>query len=204
MQKYPTKKLIAKVENIIRNWEITEKALESLKSSLKSANSEVDWFDKYSNPLKNWIKSEKDSESKTSPGNTVMYRLPKDIKPKSYVLHVEPDLEKATFKGTVAIMASVEKDCEQIVLHSDQLDFGKSDITVEEIDKSKATPVPIFSLRYVKKYQFNYIDLGRILKKGSEVRIKISYKGILNTEMRGFYISHYPVETGKPPKVTQK
>lgn len=35
------------------------------------------------------------------------FELPKDLVPQSYVLHVEPNLEKATFDGQVSITVQV-------------------------------------------------------------------------------------------------
>lgn len=192
MQRYPTKRLIAKVQTVINNNKITGKSLETLNSSLKSANFEVGWFEKLSKPLANWIRTEKGSQSKTSKGNTEAYRLPDNIEPVFYDLHLEPNIPQEKFTGTVKIKAKVKNDCDEIVLHSDQLDFEKKNVTVRLEDKVGSFIKPVFMLSRVEKYQFTKIVMEERLKAGSEIRIEIrNYKGTLNKEMKGFYISYY-------------
>lgn len=176
----PTKKLIAAVEALpISN-------MINMDSTLKKATHEVNWFEKHSCLIINWIKKRNLKKLKPSIGNTEMYRLPGNIKPESYELHFAPNITDAKFTGSVVIYATVEKDCHEIILHSNNLRFGKKDVTVEVLEDGNTSDVLILGLRYCQKYHFNYISLDEHLDRGSRIRINITnYEGILNSETRG-------------------
>ena len=47
--------------------------------------------------------------------------LPSAVRPKKYTLHLEPDLEKATFKGEVVIDLEVKEETNEIRFHAHEL-----------------------------------------------------------------------------------
>ena len=47
--------------------------------------------------------------------------LPSSVRPKKYTLHLEPDLEKATFKGEVVIDLDVKEETNEIRFHANEL-----------------------------------------------------------------------------------
>jgi aminopeptidase N/puromycin-sensitive aminopeptidase len=108
-------------------------------------------------------------------------RLPQTVKPEHYTLTLTPDLKTATFTGSETIDVAVEEPVDVITLNSAEIKFdsvttvldGKT-LTArvsEDADKQQAT-----------------FDFGQKLPAG-KLRLEIHYTGILNNELRGFYLS---------------
>ena len=107
-------------------------------------------------------------------------RLPDTVVPESYTLQLTPDLTQETFTGDETIHVRILKPTSQIVLNSTDIDFqhvtiavGKSlqpaTVTLDK-DKEQAT-----------------LAVRELLPSGSAT-LQISYSGILNHDLRGFYV----------------
>ena len=107
-------------------------------------------------------------------------RLPQTTLPESYALRFTPDLTKNTFEGDETIRVNLLKSSPQIVLNTADIDFqevtissGGSDQTAQvATDKAKETAT---------------FTVAKPLPAGVAT-IHIRYSGILNDQMRGFYI----------------
>jgi hypothetical protein len=187
VQWYPTKKIISKVENLMNN---NATHLSSVKSSfesgLKIANFELDWFNKYSPII---IKSIVSCE------NTRGYRLPDNVIPSAYAIHLTPFIvpNNFTFNGAVKILANVVKSTRKIVLHADQLTIKS--LEVYQINDGNRLPkkLTVLNVTRIEKYHFLNIMMEAPIKDGANLSINIAYKGFLNTEMRGFFRSSYKI-----------
>lgn len=207
--RFSTKKLVNKFEKlIVANEEAFESVLPSLRSSLGLAKFELQWFDKSSKTIVGWIQklsdeenSENDMEStkdETKPGedtaeDTTAYRLPETIVPQKYSIDFVPYIIPGnfTFDGVVKITAQVKKDTDRIVFHASQ--FLINDITV----KLGSRVIDVTDQTVNAKYDFVDILLGSRLLAGAEINIEVSYRGVLNKEMRGFYRSSYVDSAGE-------
>ena len=108
-------------------------------------------------------------------------RLPQTVKPEHYTLWLAPDLKTATFAGRESIDVVIEQPIDAITLNSAEIKFesvttvldGKtlSAKVTEDADKQQAT-----------------FDFSQKLPAG-KLKLDIKYTGILNNELRGFYLS---------------
>src|SRR4051794_16136024 len=110
------------------------------------------------------------------------YRLPRTILPRRYEVTLEPELAAATFSGDVRIDLDVTERVDQIVMNAIELDIKA--VTVE------GAVVP-FSLDHETERLF--IDVP--LETGSR-SVSISFDGVLNDKLRGFYRSTYKDDDG--------
>src|ERR1700694_3673578 len=111
------------------------------------------------------------------------YRLPKNVTPKRYEIQLTPDLKAFTFQGGVRIAVVVNEATDDIVLNALELEIdsvaaeraGKSVVAKAELEPAKERT----HLRFAEK-----------LAPG-EWTLKISFRGILNDKLHGFYRSQY-------------
>src|SRR6201996_1520810 len=108
-------------------------------------------------------------------------RLPTNVRPEHYTLHLTPDLDKATFSGEETIDVTLAQAANSITLNAAEIQFQsvsantgkrdmKADVSLDE-DKQQAT-----------------FTFPGTLPAGP-VKLKIAYTGILNDKLRGFYLS---------------
>lgn len=108
-------------------------------------------------------------------------RLPETVRPQHYSLVLTPDLKSATFTGSEKIDVQIQKPVDAITLNAIEIKFqsvkaklnGKvvDAAVTEDTDKQQAT--------------FNF---HQQLPAG-KLTLEIEYTGILNNELRGFYLS---------------
>ncbi|HTU43184.1 MAG TPA: M1 family metallopeptidase [Candidatus Aquilonibacter sp.] len=107
-------------------------------------------------------------------------RLPHEAVPENYKLVFNPDLDKATFEGDDTISIRILKPTSRITLNAVDIDFHDVTITAGGTEQ-KATVTP------QKENEMVVLTVEKPLAAGSAT-IHITYSGILNNEMRGFYI----------------
>ena len=112
------------------------------------------------------------------------FRLPRHVLPRRYDLVLEPDLDAATFSGHVVITADVLAATRLIALNAIELD-----IESVHVDGQPAT--------YSLSSETERIMIGLIddLAVGTTM-IDITFTGVLNDKLRGFYRSTYRDEDG--------
>lgn len=179
-------------ENFIKRGETELKSsLDSLKNALQIAKYELLWAKNYSIPITSWLIS----FNKDHHESKMEYRLPTSIKPTSYEVWIQTDvneLDNFTFSGTVSINAIVEGKTQNITLHSSGLDHN--DILTLRV---RNETVGINRIEIIEKYDFMVIVLNEELQVGENISVKIRFSGHLNEEMRGFYRSSYVDGNGK-------
>ncbi|MGA0357232.1 MAG: M1 family metallopeptidase [Ilumatobacteraceae bacterium] len=110
------------------------------------------------------------------------HRLPRHAVPNRYEVHLEPDLDAATFSGTVTIhvdVATPDPSMDGIVLnaaelgiHSATIDGEPASVTVDE-DLERVT-----------------VSTGSPLDAGPH-RVELTFDGTINDRLRGFYRSTF-------------
>ncbi|MFM8312276.1 MAG: M1 family metallopeptidase [Ilumatobacteraceae bacterium] len=110
------------------------------------------------------------------------YRLPRVVAPHRYTLALEPDLAAATFVGHVVIDATAAHPTDGIVLNA--LDLDVQSVRVDGVEQPFTLDEPTERL---------HVDA--VVAEGA-VSIEISFTGILNDKLRGWYRSTYLDDSG--------
>jgi aminopeptidase N/puromycin-sensitive aminopeptidase len=108
-------------------------------------------------------------------------RLPQTVRPEHYTLSLTPDLKAATFTGQETIDVALLEPASAITLNAAEIKFLSVTTTVE----GKAIPAKV--TLDDEKQQATF-DFGQKLPAGKR-QLQIGYSGILNNELRGFYLS---------------
>ena len=108
-------------------------------------------------------------------------RLPDNVVPSHYDIAVTPDLQAATFTGTETIAATLKKAATTITLNAAEIQFDT--VTVKSGGRSEQARV---SLDPAKEQATFTVD--REIPAGI-VQINLQYRGILNDQLRGLYLS---------------
>jgi aminopeptidase N len=104
-------------------------------------------------------------------------RLPPTAIPEHYDLWFAPDFATDTFRGRETIRARLPKPARSITLHSAEITF--KDVSIEGLPATVALD---------EKSETATLTVPRELPAGP-VTISITYTGILNDKLRGFYLS---------------
>ena len=110
------------------------------------------------------------------------FRLPRTVLPSRYVVSLTPDLDAATFTGTVAIAAHATAAASEIVMNAIELDIAS--VSVNGVPAS-------FSLHE----ESERLIIDTAIAQGP-CDIAISFTGILNDKLRGFYRSTFTDDSG--------
>jgi len=110
------------------------------------------------------------------------FRLPRTVLPSRYAVSLAPDLENATFTGSVSISATAVEAVTEIVLNAIEVEIRS--VTV---NGQQAT----FSLNE----ELERLIINHATQAG-DVTIDIAFTGILNDKLRGFYRSTFVDESG--------
>jgi len=116
------------------------------------------------------------------------YRLPRSVIPSAYVIKLEPDLERASFTGSIGIDVAVNEPVTSIVMNAVELEIGDAVVTANGRTYSAASSLDADRERLT-------LTLDDALPVG-DARITICFTGILNDQLRGFYRSTYTAANG--------
>lgn len=117
-------------------------------------------------------------------------RLPQSIRPLSYSLTLNPDLNSMTFNGHIVITMFVRHNTKHIVLHSSSLNISKATLKLSDGD---ATPVTV--LEY-EPHQQIAVKLTEELKADQKYILTLDYAAELSHSYGGFYNSSYTDKDG--------
>ncbi|MEK7558776.1 MAG: M1 family metallopeptidase [Patescibacteria group bacterium] len=113
-------------------------------------------------------------------------RLEKHVIPQRYSIHLAPDLDNFIFDGEEEIVLEITKEINSMILHCAEIEILKA----EFIRGRKVLPAKV---SYDPKMETVRFDFAQNLSEGKGV-LKISFTGILNDKMRGFYRSKYEID----------
>jgi len=119
-------------------------------------------------------------------------RLPADVTPSHYDLSFDVDLANARFTGTETIRVDLAQPARAIVLNAAEITFRE--VTIESGSTRQTATVALNDAR-----QTATLTVPRQLP-GGPAQIHITYGGILNDKLRGFYLS---TESNQRIAVTQ-
>lgn len=119
--------------------------------------------------------------------NIKSVRLSKNIIPVEYDIEIKPDLNNFTFGGSETILFSVLKKTKSITLHSKELEIENVYLLIK---KEKIFTQKIIFDKESETVNFlfpKFIPIGKS-------KLIITFKGILNDKMSGFYRSKYEIK----------
>ncbi|NCG24914.1 MAG: M1 family peptidase [Actinobacteria bacterium] len=115
-------------------------------------------------------------------------RLPRHVVPSHYGIHLAPRIEDAAFTGSVTINVEITESTSEIVLNAAELTIDS--IVIRSGDETIAP-----TWRLDDDTERMHLDLGSPVAAGAAI-IAITFAGILNDQLRGFYLSTFTDEDG--------
>ncbi len=116
-------------------------------------------------------------------GNESDYRFDRSVLPSHYQIVLEPDIPGARFVGNEVVHFDLIETTDRIVLNAIEL----------EIDSARVLGAGVgiqAVVSYDEELERVTLALGRTIAPGS-YQLVVSFRGILNDELRGFYLSKY-------------
>jgi aminopeptidase N/puromycin-sensitive aminopeptidase len=108
-------------------------------------------------------------------------RLPQTVRPEHYTLNLTPDLKAATFSGVETIDMNLAEPADHITLNAAEIAFES--VTVTAGGKQLKAAVTLDKDKQQATFTFpEKLPAGK-------ATLSIGYTGILNNELRGFYLS---------------
>ena len=118
------------------------------------------------------------------------FRLPKHSSPTRYKIELSPDLEQKRFQGKVEININILERTKEISLNVAELD-----IDTIAINLSDSNSIEILDWEIDDQYEIMKVNFSDYLSLG-EINLSISYSGLLNDKLRGFYHSTFKDSEG--------
>src|SRR6476619_3744681 len=113
--------------------------------------------------------------------SAIAQRLPSGVTPTHYTLWFAPDLERATFRGRETIDVTLQRPTTTITLNAAEIDFG--DVSIEAGGRRQTARVTLN-----EKNEMATLTVPQAVPAG-RASIQITYTGMLNDKLRGFYLS---------------
>jgi puromycin-sensitive aminopeptidase len=107
------------------------------------------------------------------------FRLPTDVRPSDYHLHLEPDLDAGRFRGEVRIDLRLERPRTEVVLHA-------ADMAIEHAAAEVDGAVVPLRARLDRRDETVTLRAARPLPAGP-VALRLRFAGALNAHLRGLY-----------------
>jgi puromycin-sensitive aminopeptidase len=124
-------------------------------------------------------------------GSEERFRLPRTVVPSRYDLTLEPDLDAGTFQGTVEVALEVLEPITEIVLNAHELSLGDAVLTTPD-----GREVEVSKIHTDDEAERATVDLVEAAEPGAWT-LRISFRGLLNPRLTGFYRSTYEDEDGE-------
>ena len=125
-------------------------------------------------------------------GQPMSPRLPTDIVPRHYEIELAPDLDRATFAGSVAVDIDVLEPVAAIVCNAVELGIAGARLEVGGVSlELDAVPdAGTERIRLTRRDGPDGFETG-------PARLHIEFSGVLNDQLRGFYRSTYADDSGR-------
>ncbi|XP_016983774.2 aminopeptidase Ey-like [Drosophila rhopaloa] len=122
------------------------------------------------------------------------FRLPTALRPQKYDLRVLTRLEnpeELRFSGTVKIVIEALQNTKNITLHSRDLAFNESQITLRQISGEKKTDNCVTSTVVNPTHDFYILNTCEELLAGHVYELRLIFSAELNRQPEGYYRSSY-------------
>ncbi|MDW3217671.1 MAG: M1 family metallopeptidase [Acidimicrobiales bacterium] len=119
-------------------------------------------------------------------------RLPTHVVPQRYDLVLEPDIDTATFRGSVTIDVELMERTDELVCHAADLEIDSASVIVGE-GAAAVEHTPDVRLDAVAERL--HLTLPADLSPGP-ARVVVAFRGTLNDRLRGFYRSTFTSDDG--------
>lgn len=117
--------------------------------------------------------------------------LPTNVKPVHYHVTLEPDFEKFTYEGKVVIDLDVVEDTTSIELNVNELKIHATTVkSGEQVIADSPT------LHHDEDKQITKVSFDQTIPGGSKATLTMTFSGVLNDNMAGFYRSSFKDENG--------
>ncbi|EME48197.1 hypothetical protein DOTSEDRAFT_69971 [Dothistroma septosporum NZE10] len=117
--------------------------------------------------------------------------LPADVRPLNYAISLK-DLKQGepwTYQGTVDITIEIKKATKEIVLNTHQLKVHSAEVVSDSGKQSSS--VQVSNIDFNEKHQRCTLFFDQALEKSPRALLAISFEGLMNDSMAGFYRSRY-------------
>jgi len=135
-----------------------------------------------------------EDQTVTNNNNSGFSLLPSNVLPSNYTIRLSPDLDNETFSGDETIDISVLEETNSIVLNSIELEIDHVYLQLESGSEKKGL------VNYDQDTETVTIDFEEPIHVGS-AKLHIEFRGILNDQLHGFYISNYVDSNGEDKKM---
>ncbi|MBM10819.1 MAG: aminopeptidase [Chloroflexi bacterium] len=116
--------------------------------------------------------------------------LPETTLPSKYRITLQPNLDDFTFKGEQSIDLKVLEETSTIVLNAMELEIASATL------HANGTTLTTKSVSMDSESQTATLDFGETIQPG-DGRLEMSFTGILNDKLLGFYRSEYTSQEGE-------
>jgi puromycin-sensitive aminopeptidase len=113
------------------------------------------------------------------------YRLPRTVVPERYDLRLEPDLATLTFDGEVAVQVAVGEATDAIVVNAVELT-----IDTAVLENARGGAVRASAITLDPEHERAHLAFPSEIDPGAW-RLRMTFRGILNDKLRGFYRSTF-------------
>jgi len=130
-------------------------------------------------------------------GEIAHEKLPGNVEPSSYDIHVITDLNKFEFSGHERILLDVKEKTDSITFHSKDLTIPKESVVLHIQD----TAVPAAELTFDKELETCTAKFGRAVEPGAQaIALEMDFSAPLTESLSGYYRALYESvdrDTGK-------
>ena len=123
------------------------------------------------------------------------YHLSRNVIPSRYDLSLQPDLQQATFTGSVIIALEVVEPTDAIWLNAAELEIIST--ALEDADGNHVCSPEAELLADQERLR---LGLGASLPPGG-YRLMLGFEGILNDKLHGFYLSKFKDDDGEEHRI---
>ena len=146
-------------------------------------------------PHQSDLNEKEDKEHRDKPWYKM--RLPRDLIPSHYSLQLLVNMKAFVFSGNVNISIRSHRPTKYVVFHTNFLDVDTKSIKVHLAGDTESI-VPIGKQYYVKKFEFQVLELNRTLSNGTDYVVSVGhFFGKILPDMRGLYKGTYTTKSGE-------
>ncbi|KAJ1956620.1 hypothetical protein EC988_001251, partial [Linderina pennispora] len=117
--------------------------------------------------------------------------LPTNVTPVHYDILLAPDLDALTYTGSVKIRVRINESTDKIVLHSNELEISSASLSGPAAAQLGSDSLAAASITLEKSDETVHVAFAQALPAATDAELTISFRGILNDLMVGFYRSTY-------------